>query len=779
MNSVRFCLVLLIFLPGVSCAFNHKVVPSCSEHETVCSFKFDVRYKFSMVYNDEKGYAKPIVIRNGTLLKRSSYNKEEFELLTPKELEQVLTVDGVYKLLFSINGEFPGPPIIVYEGQTIEVLVRNHLSNEVFTIHWHGMHQKHTPWMDGASMVSQCPIGPGQNFMYRFKADPAGTHWYHAHQGSMRGDGLAGPLIVLPRKKRTNLPRVEDDFIIVIQEWNRNKSSLENHEIHAWNMHLYADDFNCTESCYIVTHTTDGTSMGMEPFHSGLINGKGHHYPDKTEKPLVPVLPLEIFKVKPNKNYRFRIINAATFVSFRLSIDEHLFRVIATDGHDVEPEAAQSVVIASGERYDVLVQTKMNSRKNFFIRAESMELKSQFLDPIYPGVVKAIFRYEDAPDSLPDTTRQKCTRENACKVINCPNKLYPRADHVNCFSVANLLSTQETINSCPVPVSQNGERIREDFLNFHFTTANPESQNPVMKATINGHVFTTPTCPPQSTYGPKASSCINDCNKQKCLKQQCSCTHLLNYDNTSLGSAVQLVLLSRDGLRGATDHPIHIHGHSFHVLKTVYPELDPTTGLVTNFSRDIECESETCLTPRWSNKEWAGGNLPDLNLQNPPLKDTVVVPRGGYVVLRFYLDNPGYWFLHCHMDAHQMEGMTLIIKEGQRIFHPKPPKRFPSCGDFTWSLDEYKEITDARIANLGNENNSTDNNDPQNLSNTDLLWDLTIAVLITCSFGAVLFLLCLFKYYLSNCLIERRDQESPYSMLKQNNRAKPQSYGSS
>lgn len=57
-----------------------------------------------------------------------------------------------------------------------------------------------------------------------------------------------------------------------------------------------------------------------------------------------------------------------------------------------------------------------------------------------------------------------------------------------------------------------------------------------------------------------------------------------------------------------------------------------------------------------------------------------------------------------------MEGMTLIIKEGQRIFHPKPPKRFPSCGDFTWSLDEYTEITDAGIAILGNENNSTDNN---------------------------------------------------------------------
>ena len=29
------------------------------------------------------------------------------------------------------------------------------------------MHQRDTPWMDGASMISQCPIGPGQSFLYR------------------------------------------------------------------------------------------------------------------------------------------------------------------------------------------------------------------------------------------------------------------------------------------------------------------------------------------------------------------------------------------------------------------------------------------------------------------------------------------------------------------------------------------------------------------------------------------------------------------------------------
>lgn len=44
---------------------------------------------------------------------------QESVLVSVVELEQTLTVDGVYKLLFTINGEFPGPPIIVYEGQTV------------------------------------------------------------------------------------------------------------------------------------------------------------------------------------------------------------------------------------------------------------------------------------------------------------------------------------------------------------------------------------------------------------------------------------------------------------------------------------------------------------------------------------------------------------------------------------------------------------------------------------------------------------------------------------
>lgn len=695
----RFCSVVVVLLGLCSPTFggfNHQVIPACDESEDVCKFEFDIRYKFSMVYYFN-GYSTPIVIRNGTMMKRSVYNSEEFTPVTPRELSEILTVDGVYKLLFAINGELPGPPIVVYEGQTIEVSVKNGLSNEAFTIHWHGMIQKNTPWMDGASMVTQCPINPGDTFLYRYKAEPRGTHWYHSHQGTMRTDGVAGPIIVLPRNKRTDIPEVEEEFILMIQDWNRNSSSLESHVIQHFNMHLYSNNFNCTTDCYKPTHSVDGTNMGVVPFHSGLINGKGHYYPDKGEDPLIPELPLETFNVKPDKYYRFRIINAAMLFSFRFSIDEHTIHVVATDGNDVEAESAQSIIMSSGERFDILVKTDGNPRKNYFIRAETIEVKNRHNEPNRPGRVTAILRYEDAPEELPKTERETCTRQNVCKVLNCPYKLYPSEAHIRCLSTAHFRSTQEMIKRQPVPLPPRGEDIREDFLNFHYAGF---KGSPFMAA-INGYKFEFPTCPPQITYDVPARTCFNDCQDHDC-GEYCECTHTLKYDQMPLNAGVQMVLVNNDEFAGATNHPIHIHGHHVHILKIAYPEVDEETGIIVKATPDIRCAGKDCKYPSWAKEEWAGGNIPDLNLRNPPLKDTVVVPRMGYVVLRFPLDNPGYWYMHCHMEAHQLEGMTLIIKEGLHSAQKKPPKNFPTCGDFTWSYEEYEEIVNGpMVAGLG------------------------------------------------------------------------------
>lgn len=96
-------------------------------------------------------------------------------------------------------------------------------------------------------------------------------------------------------------------------------------------------------------------------------------------------------------------------------------------------------------------------------------------------------------------------------------------------------------------------------------------------------------------------------------------------------------------------HSIHLHGHRFHVLKIAYPPFDPLTGNSTAFNSDIRCLNNECTRATWADPSWINGPIPGVNLINPPLKDTVIVPANGYVIIRFTADNPGYWLLHCHL----------------------------------------------------------------------------------------------------------------------------------
>ncbi len=47
-------------------------------------------------------------------------------------------------------------------------------------------------------------------------------------------------------------------------------------------------------------------------------------------------------------------------------------------------------------------------------------------------------------------------------------------------------------------------------------------------------------------------------------------------------------------------------------------------------------------------------------------QDTVVVPAGGYVVIRIVSNNPGFWHMHCHMSHHLFYGMGLVLNEVSR-----------------------------------------------------------------------------------------------------------------
>lgn len=80
----------------------------------------------------------------------------------------------------------------------------------------------------------------------------------------------------------------------------------------------------------------------------------------------------------------------------------------------------------------------------------------------------------------------------------------------------------------------------------------------------------------------------------------------------------------------AVPHPIHLHGHDFVIL---------AQGSGT-YSSSVT-----------------------LNLDNPPRRDTAMLPASGYLVLAFQTDNPGAWVMHCHIGWHTSEGFSLQFVE--------------------------------------------------------------------------------------------------------------------
>ena len=92
-----------------------------------------------------------------------------------------------------------------------------------------------------------------------------------------------------------------------------------------------------------------------------------------------------------------------------------------------------------------------------------------------------------------------------------------------------------------------------------------------------------------------------------------------------------------------THHPIHSHGHKFQVLKTGWPVYDRTSGRMIANTPDIDFSVSPVKGDRlrWADRGWSGGRVPGLVEADPVEKDTVMLPAGGYVVVRFRADNPG------------------------------------------------------------------------------------------------------------------------------------------
>ena len=215
------------------------------------------------------------------------------------------------------NGEFPGPKIRARQGDRLRLTVKNKLP-EGTTIHWHGIPLHNA--MDGVPDITQPAIPTGGTFVYEFDAAPSGSFLYHSHLGLQPERGLAGPLVL--EEKRAHF------------EFDREYT-------------LALNDFLAGPPVPLGRAMNGGGMMGMltPPYIMLLINGRPPEAP-------------AVFEVRKGERIRLRLINLSGATIYRVAIGGHPMIVTHTDGWPTEQLPVDSLHLAPGERYDVLVDAR-------------------------------------------------------------------------------------------------------------------------------------------------------------------------------------------------------------------------------------------------------------------------------------------------------------------------------------------------------------------------------------------------------------------------------------
>ncbi|XP_014516886.1 laccase-4 [Vigna radiata var. radiata] len=513
------------------------------------------------------------------------------------------------KPIVTINGKFPGPTIYAREDDTVLIKVVNHVKYNV-SIHWHGVRQLRTGWADGPAYITQCPIQPGQAYVYNFTlTGQRGTLWWHAHILWLRAT-LHGALVILPKLGVPYpFPKPNMEQVVILSEWWKSDTEAVINEALKSGLAPNVSD----------AHTING--------HPGPVQGCKSQEGFKLD-------------VQPGNTYLLRIINAALNEELFFKIAGHELTVVEVDAVYTKPFKTDTIVIAPGQTTNVLLTTKHSAGK-YLVAA------SPFMDApiaVDNNTATATLHYSGTLSStlttltsIPPTnsTLLATTFTDSLRSLN--SKKYParvplKIDH-------NLLFTVSLgINPCATCV--NNSRVVADINNITFVMPKISLlQAHFFK--IKG-VFTDdfPGNPPvfYNFTGTQPSN-LNTKNGTRLYR--------LAYNST-----VQLVLQDT-GMITPENHPIHLHGFNFFVVGRGQGNFNPTKD------------------PK------------KFNLVDPVERNTVGVPSGGWTAIRFRADNPGVWFMHCHLEIHTTWGlkMAFIVDNGKGPNESllPPPSDLPKC----------------------------------------------------------------------------------------------------
>ncbi|XP_062159776.1 laccase-14-like [Alnus glutinosa] len=351
--------------------------------------------------------------------------------------------------------------------------------------------------------------------------------------------------------------------------------------------------------------------------------------------------------VEYGNTYLLRIINAVMNEEQFFGIAQHNLTVVGTDGAYIKPITTNYIMITPGQTMDVLV-TMNQSRSLYYIASTPYAESTVQFDRT---TTTAILQYNGnytPPSSIPFPTLPSYNDTDAAG--NFTTRLRALASKEHPVNVPKNITTRifiaVSVNEliCPINTScsgPHGNRLSASLNNISFETPSIA----VLQAYYNGlnGVFASdfPSVPPY------IFNFTGDVGNNTLYPSQGTKAKLIKYDE-----AVEIVFQGTNVL-AAENHPMHLHGFSFY--------------LVGNGSGNFNNVTDP----------------PNYNLIDPPEVNTIGVRKNGWATIRFFADNPGVWFMHCHLERHASWGMdtVLIVRNGPTnatSIRP-PPAYMPPC----------------------------------------------------------------------------------------------------
>ncbi|CAB3368220.1 Hypothetical predicted protein [Cloeon dipterum] len=438
--------------------------------------------------------------------------------------------DFASKLALSVNGKTPGPTIQVCLGDRIIVDVENRLPSSFETsIHWHGILQKGTPYYDGVSRVTQCPLTTGTSFSYSFVADNPGTHFYHADSVTQHADGIYGAIIVNEAGKRAR------ENVILLG--TRNDALVS--------------------GAYGALH---GALVGQnKPVAKLILNGKANNE------------NVDEFEAKLSETL-FSFVNVAAYdCPFEIAMESHSFKVVNAQGSEILPVFAEKIVIYPGGRYDVEIYQIGEKCEKCVLKVSGLHKCSQLEQ------IKTVIRPVGDQNIATNEIKAKSLSANCSK--DPSNLCNAQLEGVNPPDITFTpdLTFFLTFGHMRVPKVSNEDvefRFVLNDIEYYPTFLDSSDEDGTLIPHINTVSFRPPSTPILSQYEDREPSfeCESWANlspapasrpKSTCKgpPHYCECTH---YIRVAVNATVKLVFRHESDSSNKNPGTFHLHGHKMY-----------------------------------------------------------------------------------------------------------------------------------------------------------------------------------------------------------------------